>query len=94
MRGVYTSINEIRRRVYTEIARMAYESVRLCKDWRDCLTRSCRVSVRLTVRAFSWSDDCRRASASGNGYAGAHSSRRCTNFKNPVRSSATQRAIL
>ena len=26
MRGVYTSINEIRRRVYTEIARMAYES--------------------------------------------------------------------
>ena len=26
MRGVYTSINEIRRRVYTEIARMAFES--------------------------------------------------------------------
>ncbi len=32
MRGVYTSINDIRRRVYTEIARMAYESEDYAKE--------------------------------------------------------------
>ena len=52
MRGVYTSINDIRRRVYTEIARMAYEGEDYVKRLEALPMRFCRESCILPSEYF------------------------------------------
>lgn len=54
MRGIYTSVNKIRRQVFTEVAKLAYEGGDY-KELRIFLTKSSPEKLLPTVTAFFWS---------------------------------------
>ena len=55
MRGIYNSVTDIRRNVFTEIARLAYEGGDMQAVLKSCHLKLSRENVLLTVILFFWS---------------------------------------